>query len=115
MPRARVVLERRSRNTAENAAFSKDIARPKLGERWLLVTSAVHMPRAIGCFRRAGFAVEAYPVDWRTGASVAFTPSRSFAAGLQRTDFAAHEWLGLLAYWASGRTSELLPGPATNH
>jgi uncharacterized SAM-binding protein YcdF (DUF218 family) len=111
VPRARVVLENRSRNTAENAAFSKEIAQPKPGERWLLVTSAVHMPRAIGCFHSAGFAVEAYPVDWRTEAAADFTLSPSFGAGLQRTDFAVHEWLGLLAYWASGRTSELLPGP----
>ena len=66
--RERVTLEARSRNTAENAAFSKEIAQPKPGERWLLVTSAEHMPRAIGCFRQAGFPVEAYPVAWHTGA-----------------------------------------------
>ena len=59
----------RSRNTVENALFSKEIAQPKPGERWLLVTSAYHLPRAIGVFRKAGFAVEAYPVDWRTRGS----------------------------------------------
>src|SRR4029077_15074082 len=64
--RERILLEARSRNTIENAIFSKEIAQPKAGERWLLVTSAFHMPRAIGVFRKAGFAVEAYPVDWRT-------------------------------------------------
>jgi uncharacterized SAM-binding protein YcdF (DUF218 family) len=111
VPRARVTLERRSRNTAENAAFSKDIASPKPGERWLLVTSAMHMPRAVGCFRSVGFPVEAYPVDWRTLKRANFFPSLSFASGLARTDFALHEWIGLLAYWATGRTSELLPRP----
>jgi uncharacterized SAM-binding protein YcdF (DUF218 family) len=115
VPRARVELENRSRNTAENAAFSKDIAKPKPGERWLLVTSASHMPRAIGCFRRAGFAVEAYPVDWHTFARASFAVSMSLAGGLGRTDFAVHEWIGLLAYWATGRTSELLPGPIAGH
>ena len=64
--RARIALERRSRNTYQNAAFSKELVKPKPGERWLLVTSAHHMPRAVGCFRRVGFDVEAYPVDWRT-------------------------------------------------
>ena len=64
--RDRVTLETRSRNTAENAAFTKALVKPKPGERWLLVTSALHMPRAIGCFRRVGFPVEAYPVDWTT-------------------------------------------------
>ena len=56
----------KSRNTVENAVFSMDLAKPQPGERWLLVTSGYHMPRAIGIFRRAGFAVEPYPVDWRT-------------------------------------------------
>ncbi|HZL40511.1 MAG TPA: YdcF family protein [Pseudolabrys sp.] len=111
VPRERVALERNSRNTAENAAFSKDIANPKPGARWLLVTSAWHMPRAVGCFRRAGFAVEAYPVDWRTGVGFEFRLPRSFAGDLGRTDLAVNEWLGLLAYWLTGRTSALLPGP----
>jgi uncharacterized SAM-binding protein YcdF (DUF218 family) len=64
--RNRIILEDRSRNTVENAVFSKAIIQPKPGERWLLVTSAYHMPRAIGVFRKAGFPVEPYPVDWRT-------------------------------------------------
>ncbi len=49
VPRTRVQLESRSRNTVENAVFAKDMVRPKAGERWLLVTSARHMPRAVGC------------------------------------------------------------------
>ncbi len=55
--------------------------------------------------------MEAYPVDWRTGVGFEFRLPRSFAAGLGRTDLAVNEWLGLLAYWLTGRTSELLPGP----
>src|SRR5437868_3324059 len=61
----RVVLEDRSRDTDENARFTKELVQPKPSERWLLVTSAYHMPRAIGVFRAAGFPVEAYPVDYR--------------------------------------------------
>jgi uncharacterized SAM-binding protein YcdF (DUF218 family) len=110
--RQRVELEAKSRNTAENATFSKALAQPKPGERWVLVTSAHHMPRSVGCFRRAGFAVEAYPVDWRTrGATDLLAPFGGLAAGLARTDVAMREWVGLLAYWFSGRTSELIPGP----
>ena len=60
-------MERNSRNTLENAEFSKAMAAPKAGERWLLVTSAFHMPRSVGLFRKAGFDVEPYPVDWRLG------------------------------------------------
>ena len=107
--RDRVLLESRSRNTSENAAFTKDLVKPKPTERWLLVTSAQHMPRAIGCFRRVGFPVEAYPVSWRTDKNVDVTGSRTFADGLARLDSAAYEWIGLFAYWLTGRTNELLP------
>jgi len=110
--RERILLETRARNTAENALFSKVLADPKPGERWLLVTSALHMPRAIGIFRSAGFAVEAYSVDWRTrGTDDLFWLMGSFADGLARTDAAAHEWVGLFVYWLTGRSAELFPGP----
>jgi len=109
--RDRVTLETRSRNTAENAAFTKALVQPKPGERWLLVTSAEHMPRAIGCFRRVGFAVEAYPVDWHTLPHWRFTLSHSIGGGLAQADAAAHEWEGLVAYWLTGRTSALFPAP----
>jgi uncharacterized SAM-binding protein YcdF (DUF218 family) len=110
--RTRILLEDRSRNTAENAAFSKEVAQPKPGERWLLVTSAFHLPRAIGVFRKAGFAVEPYPVDWRTnGAADLWRPFPNVSAGLQRTDAAVREWIGLLVYWLTGRSSDVFPGP----
>ena len=112
IPRQRIELESASRTTAENAVLSKALAKPKPGERWLLVTSAHHMPRSVASFRGAGFSVEAYPVDWRTrGASDLGGIFRSPASGLARTDAAAHEWAGLAAYWVAGRTSELLPSP----
>ena len=59
IPRDRIELESRSRNTRENAVNTMQLVRPKPGERWLLITSAYHMPRAIGLFRQAGFPVEA--------------------------------------------------------
>jgi uncharacterized SAM-binding protein YcdF (DUF218 family) len=109
IPRARVTLEDRSRNTAENAAFSAELAKPKPGERWLLVTSAQHMPRAVGCFRQVGFPVEAYPVDWQTSRRFSLWPNSTFSLGLARFDDSVHEWIGLIVYWLSGRTSALLP------
>jgi uncharacterized SAM-binding protein YcdF (DUF218 family) len=109
----RIIGEPHSRNTAENAVFTKALINPKPNERWLLVTSAAHMPRAIGAFRRVGFPVEAYPVDWHTKGSrdyLTFSIESPFT-GLSLCDTAAHEWLGLLAYWLSERTSALFPGP----
>lgn len=111
-PRSRIVLESESRTTAENATFTRNLVSPKPGERWLLVTSAFHMPRSIGAFRKAGFDVEAYPVDWRTRGWVdGLAPFATLAAGLARTDVAVHEWIGLITYWVTGRSSELFPGP----
>lgn len=111
IPRSRVELETRSRNTAENAAFTRDMIRPKPGERWLLVMSAQYMPRAVGCFRAVDFAVEPYPVAWRADARLSLWPSLAVGANLARLDSAAREWLGLVAYRLTGRTSALLPGP----
>jgi uncharacterized SAM-binding protein YcdF (DUF218 family) len=112
IPASRVQVDERARDTLENAVFSKAVAAPKPGERWLLVTSAYHMPRSIGAFRRAGFAVEAYPVDWRTRGPVDVTrPFDVLADGLKRSDTAMREWIGLVTYWITGRTSELFPGP----
>src|SRR5689334_19710867 len=113
IPRARILLEDRSRNTVENAVFSKAVIQPKPGERWLLVTSAHHLPRAIGVFRKMGFPVEAYPVDWRTrGAGDALRPFATLGDGLRRSDTAVREWVGLAVYWLTGRSSALFPGPA---
>jgi len=112
IPRTRITLEDRSRNTVENAVLSKAIAQPKPGERWLLVTSAHHLPRAVGVFRKAGFPVEAYPVDWRTrGPEDALRPFASVGDGLRRSDTAVREWVGLAVYWLTGRSSQLFPAP----
>ena len=106
----RVLYEGRSRTTDENAVFTRDLVRPKPGERWLLVTSAYHMPRSIAVFRAAGFDVEAYPVDYRTTRSATNVLSTT-GAGLQRFDTAMREWAGLLGYRLAGRSSELFPKP----
>jgi uncharacterized SAM-binding protein YcdF (DUF218 family) len=111
MPR-RTLVENRSRDTAENARFSKATIKPQPGEKWLLITSAAHMPRAIGAFRKADFDVEACPVDWTTnGNSDLLWPSVSASGGLGFTDQAVREWIGLTMYWLANRTSEFFPAP----
>jgi uncharacterized SAM-binding protein YcdF (DUF218 family) len=111
--KSRLAMERRSRNTHENAEFSKALVAPKQGERWLLVTSAFHMPRSVGLFRKAGFAVEPYPVDWRVGGRDDLLAFANIAVdGLGRVDLAVREWIGLIAYRITGRIDEVLPGPA---
>jgi uncharacterized SAM-binding protein YcdF (DUF218 family) len=113
LERDRLLLERRARNTQENAEFLKALALPKPGERWLLVTSAFHMPRSVGVFRKVGFAVEPYPVDnWKKRDWLQLLALRSsFLARVNQTDSAVHEWVGLIAYRVAGITTELLPSP----
>lgn len=109
---ARITVEDRSRTTWENAVESKALAAPAPGERWLLVTSAWHMPRAVGAFRKAGFPVVAYPVDYLTeGPRDLWRLQPRIGGGLDRIDGVAKEWVGLLAYRLSGRSDALLPGP----
>jgi uncharacterized SAM-binding protein YcdF (DUF218 family) len=113
LPSDRIFVERKSRNTIENAIFAKQLVMPKPGERWLLVTSAMHMPRAIGVFRKAGFDVDAYPVDYRTTRSQSLgtlLPS-ALMGGIGIMDRAVHEWSGLLVYWITRRIAMPFPGP----
>lgn len=109
----RITFENRSRNTAENAEEVRRLVAPQAGERWLLVTSAWHMPRAVGAFRAAGFAVTPCPVDYRSGArSDLLAAGSSMASGLDRFDLAVREWVGLLVYRLSGRSDALFPAPS---
>jgi uncharacterized SAM-binding protein YcdF (DUF218 family) len=111
IPREQILVEDRSRTTLENALFTKRLVNPKPGERWLLVTSAYHMPRAMGVFRKADFTVEAYPVDWRVGDPVEALPFDKVSDGLKRSDTAIHEWVGLVGYFLTGRSADLFPAP----
>jgi uncharacterized SAM-binding protein YcdF (DUF218 family) len=110
--RERVTMERRSRNTFENAVYSRELIEPNSNERWLLVTAALHMPRAIGCFRRVGFKVEAYPIQYTTGdRSSLQTGYGPGANALTRIDVAMKEWIGLVVYRLADKTKELFPAP----
>jgi len=108
---SRIELESAARNTYENAVLSYAAAQPQAGETWLLVTSAMHMPRAVGCFRRAGWTIVPYPVDYRTSTKIGTTPGLLLADDLMLVNFAAKEWVGLAAYYWLGRTDALWPAP----
>ncbi len=110
----RVIYEDQSRNTAENATFTKKLLAPGEKERWILITSAFHMPRAVGTFRRAGWRVLPYPVDFTTSRDEQNVFSRldfNFLAGLGALSKGLHEWLGLIFYRLTDRTQTLYPAP----
>lgn len=108
---ARVVFENRSRNTWENALFSRDLMTGTEGGAWLLVTSAAHMPRAIGVFRELGVEMTPYPVDYRTRGGGEPWLRIDLSANLDVLSAAAREWIGLAAYRAAGRMDDILPAP----
>lgn len=115
LPPGRIELEGASRTTWENAVLVRELVAPGAATapgRWLLVTSAFHMPRSVGTFRAAGFDVVAWPVDFRTQGVEDLT--RFFdkpSEGLRRVDIILREWVGLAAYRLTGRSSALWPGP----
>jgi uncharacterized SAM-binding protein YcdF (DUF218 family) len=106
-----LILENESRNTFENAAFTKKVLGDKSSGKWVLVTSARHMPRAVGAFRHQGVDVLAYPVDYLTGKNTQLGWSINPAAGLNVFTTSLHEWLGLFAYYLTDKTTELFPSP----
>jgi uncharacterized SAM-binding protein YcdF (DUF218 family) len=112
----RLILEASARDTYENAVYLKaELDKLGLigpGKRWVLITSAYHMPRAMASFCQAGFEVEPWPVDYRTrgGADLA-RPFDKVSEGLRRVDVATREWVGLLAYRLAGRSDSLFPAP----
>ncbi|MDJ0950571.1 MAG: YdcF family protein [Alphaproteobacteria bacterium] len=107
----RVQFEDVSRNTHENAVLTYRSIAPRSGEVWLLVTSARHMPRAMGSFREAGWRPLAYPVDYVTDGTIGGPYGFSFAGGLGAFGEALKEWIGLLYYYVMGRTDALFPAP----
>lgn len=106
---ARVILENQSRNTFENAAFSKALAKPAPGEVWVLVTSASHMPRSVGVFCKAGWPVVPYPVDHQTLRGGLLRMDTVLIENIQRLSTGIKEWVGLAVYYMTGRTSALYP------
>jgi uncharacterized SAM-binding protein YcdF (DUF218 family) len=105
LPRSRIVIEDVSRNTHENAVESARIARERGWRSLLLVTSAAHMPRALGCFRAEGLAVTPYATDFHATRQhlelSAFLPR---AEHLGRSSAVLRELAGRVVYRLRGWT-----------
>lgn len=99
----RITWEDQSRNTAENARFSYEVAAPAVDETWVLVTSAFHMARALASFEAAEWnQIIPLPVDYRTG-SFSDGIGWNLASNLEVLNIAIKEWIGRLAYRLTGR------------
>ena len=106
----RMVKENTSRTTYENTVNTAELLKSLELRNCLLITSAYHMPRAVGLFRKADIDVVPWPVDYRTSGilrlSLDFTQP---SLNAQITTTAAREWMSLTAYYLAGRIGEIFP------
>lgn len=112
LDRRRVTLETGSRDSCDHPRNVKALVGPAAGEAWLVVTSAMHMPRVIGCFRAAGWPqVIPYPTDYRVVLGGWGVGTFRITDNLALLDTALHEWVGLAYYRLTGRIAEFFPAP----
>jgi uncharacterized SAM-binding protein YcdF (DUF218 family) len=108
LDKSRLILEGTSRNTAENATMSLELAPDNAEGDWLLVTSAFHMRRAVASFCAAGWKnIVPWPTDYRTG-GFADRIGWNFAVNLNDLNIGVREWIGLAAYSLTRRTSDAI-------
>jgi uncharacterized SAM-binding protein YcdF (DUF218 family) len=108
----RLMVDRNSRNTYENAVQARAIAAPSRLGNWILVTAAAHMPRSVGLFRGQWWNVIPDPVDFRTRSDRGEGGSAlGFSVNLEWTSLALKEWLGMLANCCLGRSPTCFPAP----
>ncbi len=109
---ARVTYEDKARTTRENATNTFAVLKPSADQTWVIVTSAYHMPRAIGAFRKVGWSTMLpYPVDYRTHGAEGATLRPNVGRNLHEVDFAAKAWASLIGYYLMGYSDDLFPGP----
>lgn len=107
----RVIYERKSRNTYENAVFSKALVQPTAGERWLVVGNARTMPRIMGIFRKVEWPVIPMPCDHLVAPTAGGWFKLNVLDTFEDLTSGLYEWVGLLAYYATGKTAEFFPAP----
>lgn len=119
LAKERIIVERKSRNTYENALFTKELLQSnnlqanslenKVDGKWILVTSASHMPRSVATFRKVGWDVIPYPVDFKSSPPGDRHINFHTEKNLKNLKYAIHEWIGMIAYYYSDKASEIYP------
>jgi uncharacterized SAM-binding protein YcdF (DUF218 family) len=105
----RFILEGKSRNTYENVLFSKQLLKPLKGERWIVITSASHMPRVMNVFEKNDWNIVPFPVDYQTNLEYSWAPNLSILNNFYFTQLAIHEWLGNFVYYITDKSASFLP------
>lgn len=106
------IFETQSRNTYENYKNSFDLITPKAGQRWILITSAFHMPRSVAVFCSGKWPVIPFPVAYMTPRKIGFgMQSFNVLVNFQQLHVALKEWIGIVTYRLFDKTSILFPPP----
>ena len=115
-PLDRVTFENRSRNTYENALYTKELIKPKFGEHWVIITSAYHMPRAMGVFAKVGWPVNFYQCDPKTDSPYSLKGQLpNVADNLSMVNLAAKELIGSTIYYLTGKSAFIIPSKRESH
>jgi uncharacterized SAM-binding protein YcdF (DUF218 family) len=107
---ARVQFEQNSKDTRDNATKTAALLKPQPHEKWVLVTSAYHMPRSVGLFRKAGFNIIPYPMDYHAPGHYEMWFFLGLKLSLDAWQASSREWLGMVINYIMGRSDELYPG-----
>lgn len=105
----RVRFDDKSYNTYTNAIESEKLIAPTETGKWLLVTSAFHMPRSVAAFQETSINIQPYPVGYMTRLKRQGLLNLNASENLMMLDWAVHEYIGLVAYYITGRSSSLYP------
>ena len=108
---AHILFEGESKNTKDNASKTAQLINPKPTEKWVLVASAYHIPRSVGLFRKAGFNVIPYPVDYHTPGNYEMWFFLGLKMNLDAWQVSSREWLGMFGNYLIGRSIEVYPKP----
>jgi len=106
---AMVFINDDSNDTYDNARQAKTMLLKQQLSHSLLITSAAHMPRAVGVFKQQAITVTPFPVEYKVGKSPQWFTQPSLVKKLYLIEYGLHEWLGLLKYYLLGMTQAFLP------
>ena len=104
----KIYFENKSRNTYENILFSKQLIKPKINEKWIVVTSASHLNRTIYIGEKLQWNLTPYAVDFNNSKEFVWSFNSNFIGNLNQFHNATHEWLGLISYYLMGRSSRII-------
>ena len=102
-----IFFDKKSRNTYENIVFAKKKFNPNINEKWILVTSAFHLKRAISVGEKLGWELIPYATDYKLGKKFRWKLSTNIFYNLGSLQNSSHEWVGIISYYLMGRSSKI--------